>query len=156
WDYETEPDPTARGRRTKWSAGRMLGGSSAINGMVYTRGLRGDFDAWEAAGCAGWSFDDLLLYFRRAECYEGERNGLTSPWHGDRGPIRVSPTRTLHPLAPVFLRACAERGLPTLDESCDGRVFGAYHPLGTTRRGHRSSARAGYLMPARTRRNLTV
>jgi choline dehydrogenase len=156
WNYDTEPDPTAEGRNTRWAAGRMLGGSSSINGMVYTRGLRGDYDAWVTSGCPGWSFDDLLPYLMRAERYEGARVNGAARWHGTDGPVSVSPPRTLHPLAPVFLQACAEHGLPTLEESADGRVLGAYHPLGTTQRGHRSSTRTGYLMPARRRPNLTI
>jgi len=156
WDYDTEPDPSVHGRKTRWAAGRMLGGSSGINGMVYTRGLRGDYDAWVAAGCRNWSFEDLLPYLRRAERYEGPQSATSQTWHGNDGPLCVSPPRTLHPLASVFLEACAERGLPTADESCDGAVLGAYYPLGTTHRGHRYSAAAAYLQPARHRRNLTV
>ena len=152
WSYETEPDPSAQNRRTLWAAGRMLGGSSAINGMVYTRGLRGDYDAWMHGGCPGWGFDDIFPYFLKSEYF----NGPPTSSHGMEGPLQVSPARTLHPLAPKFLQSCAAVGLPTRMEHCEGVPDGAYFTLGTTRNGRRSSTRTAYLDPARRRRNLAV
>lgn len=153
WNYDVQPDASTGGRVTKWAAGRMLGGSSSINGMVYTRGLRSDYAAWVAAGCTGWDWDDLLPYFKKSErLHELPPN----EWHGTHGPLSVSPARTLHPLAQAFLQACGERGMPLREEHCDGLIDGAYVPLGTTREGRRCSARVAYLEPARQRPNLKV
>lgn len=152
WNYETEPDPTARNRKTVWSAGRMLGGSSAINGMVYTRGLRGDYDAWRDSGCPGWGFDDVFDYFLKSERFDGPPSSA----HGQDGPLTVSPARTLHPLTRVFIDACVQAGLPRNQEHCAGDHSGAYLTLGTTRKGQRCGTRHAYLDPARGRRNLTV
>lgn len=152
WSYDTEPDPSAQDRRTVWAAGRMLGGSSGINGMVYTRGLRGDYDAWRDSGCPGWGFDDIFPYFLKSEDYHGP----VSPSHGRGGPLSVSPARTLHPLARVFIQACAQSGLPENPDHCAGDHSGAYLTLGTTRRGRRCSLRHAYLDPARRRPNLHV
>lgn len=152
WIYPTEPDPSAGGRTTIWAGGRMLGGGSGMNGMVYHRGQRGDYDAWRDSGCPGWSFDDIYPYFLRAERFEGP----PSPAHGRDGPLRVSPPRVVHPLAPVFLRAAGEVGMAPRQEYCAGHLEGASLVYGTTLRGRRFSVRKAYLDPARNRRNLTV
>jgi choline dehydrogenase len=102
WGYASEPDATICGRRLQFNAGRMLGGSSAINGMVYIRGLRSDYAAWNAPA---WDFDGLLPYFRRAEA-----SRPPNPMHGRDGPLTVSPPAVLHPLARAFVNGCVEMG----------------------------------------------
>jgi choline dehydrogenase len=152
WIYPTEPDPTALGRVTTWAAGKALGGSSSINGMVYIRGQRGDYDAWRDSGCAGWGFDDLFPYFLKAENFAG----APSTVHGKDGPLTVSPPRILHPLAHTFLDAAGQCGMPARDEYCGGDLSGSFIVYGTTRKGKRCSTRKAYLEPALARANLTV
>jgi len=152
WIYPTAPDPSAGARVTTWAAGKALGGSSSINGMVYIRGQRGDYDAWRDSGCRGWAFDDLLPYFRKSENFIGP----VSSAHGSDGPLTVSPPRVLHPLAHTFLDAAGHCGMPARAEYCAGDVHGSFIVYGTTRKGKRCSARTAYLEPALARPNLTV
>ena len=152
WKYPSEADPSIAGRRFIWSGGKLLGGGSSINGQVYIRGTRADFDHWAAMGCAGWNFDECLPYFRRAEDFAGGASDV----HGSGGPLAVSHQRDPHPLSAAFLRACAAEGLPTLDDYCGGDQFGAFMSLTTQRDGWRCSTAHGYLGAARGRANLTV
>ncbi|HET6970187.1 MAG TPA: GMC family oxidoreductase N-terminal domain-containing protein [Phenylobacterium sp.] len=152
WLYQVEADETRAGRQMMWSAGRMLGGSSAMNGMVYVRGLRRDFDDWADEGCAGWGFDDVLPYFRRSERFQGP----PSQARGAHGPMAVSPLRTVHPLAKAFVAACGETGMPPRDDYCDGDQFGSFLIWSTTEKGRRCSAYHAYLKPAMSRPNLRV
>jgi choline dehydrogenase len=152
WFYATEPDPTLGGRPVLWHSGKMLGGGSAINGMVYVRGARRDYDAWSALGCAGWSWDDVLPYFIRAETFEG----APSQVHGTSGPLGVAPLRVVHPLARAFVKACAEEGLRQIPDSSVGDIDGVFFGLATQRHGLRSSTAASYLKQARGRPNLRV
>ena len=106
WCLLAEPDASRHGQVDLWPAGRTLGGSSSINGMLFVRGARSDYDAWAAAGNPGWSFDDVLPYFKRLERSElGE-----DPWRGREGPMHVSRLRTRHPLGAVFVEAAQELG----------------------------------------------
>jgi choline dehydrogenase len=152
WCYLQEPDPSINGRRFIWSAGKMLGGSSAINGLVYIRGTRTDHQRWVDAGCSGWSFDQCLPYFLKSEGsgFEG------SQYHGRHGPLGVEPMADPHPLTDAFLSACAEQGLPVLDEYCDGWAEGAFASLTTQRKSRRSSTAASFLKQAMTRPNLRI
>jgi choline dehydrogenase len=152
WGYLGEPDGSIGGRRICWSSGRMLGGSSAINGMVYFRGARSNFDGWAQAGCAGWSFDEVLPYFRRSENFAGAPSSV----HGQGGPLSVSPSRVLQELAEPYRQACAERGLALLDDYSAGDIDGSFLTLGTTRVGRRSSTATAFLDSARHRANLTI
>jgi choline dehydrogenase len=152
WIYPTAPDPSALGRSTTWAAGKVLGGSSGINGMVYIRGQRGDYDAWRDSGCPGWGFEDLYPWFLKSERFEGP----SSPAHGHDGPLSVSPPRAIHPLAHTFLQAAGECGMPPRREYCAGEIHGSFLVYGTTRNGARCSTRRAYLDPARGRSNLTV
>ena len=93
WMYPTQPDKTMNDRAIPWHAGKMLGGGSAINGMVYIRGTKYDYDAWAAAGCTGWGWDDVLPWFRKSEDYDGEASDV----HGKGGPLRVSHLRAIQP-----------------------------------------------------------
>lgn len=153
WIYPVEPDASIGGRSVCWAGGKMLGGSSAINGQVYVRGQRGDYDDWARNGCPGWNFDEVLPYFIKAEYFEGP---VPSAAHGRGGPLSVSPSRTLHPMTYAFLDACAQCKLPIRDDYCAGDQFGAFLTYGTTRRGKRWSTRRAYLEPVQNRSNLTV
>ncbi|HEY0914763.1 MAG TPA: GMC family oxidoreductase N-terminal domain-containing protein [Solimonas sp.] len=152
WRYPQAPDPTIHGRHFVWSAGRLLGGSSSINGQVYIRGTRRDFDRWAEAGARGWNFDAVLPYFKRSEDW----TGAPHPAHGQGGPLTVSPMRDVHPLCRNFLEACAQSGLPTLADYHGGDMEGAFLTVGTQRDGWRCSAEKAFLRPARQRPNLRV
>ncbi|MDG2003144.1 MAG: GMC family oxidoreductase N-terminal domain-containing protein, partial [Novosphingobium sp.] len=104
WFFVTEPDASAVGRQSVWLAGKALGGGSAINGMVYTRGAKRDYDGWAAAGCKGWSWDEVLPFFIKSEKFDGP----PSQWHGKDGPMGVSPLRAVHPLTEAFMRGCGD------------------------------------------------
>ena len=153
WMYMTEPVPTAGNRPSYWPRGKVLGGSSSINAMVYVRGQSGDFDDWRDAGNPGWGWDDILPVYRRMESHEwGE-----SVWHGSSGPVHVSaPKDELHPLCEAYIKAGEEAGLPRNDDfnGASQEGVGAYHV--TTRDGLRMSAARAYLWPARRRPNLRV
>lgn len=152
WVYPAEPDPSANDRSLVWAAGRMLGGGSAINGMVYIRGQRSDFDLWEKGGCPGWGFADLFPYFLKAEHFDGP----PSQSHGAMGPLSVSPLSVVHPLARAVIDACHAWGLPEKDDYYGGDPHGAFMPLSTTRNGRRCDTRLAYLHPARRRPNLEI
>lgn len=152
WRHMSEPDPSIDNRRIMWSAGRTLGGSSAINGMVYVRGETYEYDSWAANGCAGWGWDDVLPYFKRAEDFQG----ASRLDHGKGGPLSVTAQRIVHPLATAFVEACAQSGLRRLDEYCAGDQDGAFLMLVTQKRGERWSAARGYLGSATGRANLKV
>ena len=152
WRYASDPDPSINGRHWVWSAGRMLGGSSSLNGQVYIRGTRHDFDRWAALGATGWGFDDVFPYFLRSEHWHGE----PSQAHGSSGPLSVAPVRDPHPLCRVFLQGCREIGVPTLDEYNAGQDFGAFMTQTNQRNGWRCGTELGYLRPIRKRPNLRV
>ncbi|MCW3066307.1 MAG: putative choline dehydrogenase [Solirubrobacterales bacterium] len=152
WDYSTTPEPGLDRRRVYLPRGRMLGGSSSINAMIYIRGHRADYDEWRDLGNAGWGYDDLLPYFKRAE--DNERGA--DAYHGVGGPLTVSEGRSRHPWMDSFMSAVDERGLPR-NPDFNGREqdgFG-YYQL-TQRDGKRCSAAVAYLHPAMERSNLTV
>lgn len=152
WQYEQLPDASINGRRFVWSAGKMLGGGSSINGQVYIRGTREDFARWEKLGATGWGFNDVMPYFRKSETWHGKPNQN----HGSHGPLSVSPMRDPHPLCQVFLDACAEYGLSILEDYNGGDMEGAYLTQASQRDGWRCSTEKGYLRDARKRANLTV
>ncbi len=152
WDYETEPQTHLDNRRLYWPRGKLIGGSSSINAMIYIRGARQDYDQWSAAGACGWSYNEVLPYFRRAENFE---HGA-SEWHGAGGPLSVCDLRFMHPLSQAFVAAAVETGYPRNDDfnGPQQEGFGPFHV--TQRRGARHSAAAAYLRPALARPNLTV
>jgi choline dehydrogenase len=152
WLYKGEPDPSIRNRVIRWTSGKMLGGSSSINGLVYIRGIRSDYDGWAAAGCKGWSFDEVMPDFLRSESFAGEK----SAEHGTQGPLGVSPPNVLHPIAPHFVDACVEAGVPRLPNYCGGDQFGAFLALATIKDGRRSSTARAFVDPVLTRKNLSV
>lgn len=152
WVYMSEADPSLDGRQTVWSAGKMLGGGSAINGMIYIRGAREDYDAWEAAGCTGWGWKDVLPYFKKSENFAEQ----PSPSHGKQGPLGVAWPRMRHSLAATFVKACTQIGLRAVDDYCAGDIDGAFENYVTQKDGQRSSAAYAFLQPAMNRPNLTV
>jgi choline dehydrogenase len=151
WCYETEPDPGAGDRRVFWPRGKVLGGSSSINGMVYIRGQAEDFDHWRQLGNTGWSFDDVLPYFRRSE---HQVRGADA-FHGTGGPLCVSDVAK-HPICEAFVAATTELGFPRNDDFNGASQDGVGYHQTTTRNGKRCSTAVGYLRPAMQRANLSV
>ena len=152
WGYETEPELELNGRRVPWPRGKVLGGSSSINGLVYIRGQAEDFDHWRQLGNPGWSFADVLPYFRRAE--DQERGA--DAFHGKGGPLGVSDLKRTHELIEAYIRACEEIGIPRNDDFNGASQEGAGYFQLTNRKGLRCSAAKAYLKPARRRENLKV
>jgi choline dehydrogenase len=152
WLYESEPEPELGGRRILQPRGKVLGGSSSINGLVYIRGQKEDFDHWRQLGNVGWSFEDVLPYFRRAE---DQQRGADA-FHGAGGPLCVSDQREPHALCDAFIAAAQETGIPRNDDFNGARQEGVGYFQTTSRRGRRCSAAVGYLRPARQRGNLRV
>lgn len=152
WMFHTEPEPAMNGRQIYWPRGRCLGGSSSINGLIYIRGQPEDYDGWAAAGNAGWSWQEVLPYFRKLEANQrGE-----SEFHGATGPIACSDINERHELMDAIIRAGNELGVPTTDDFNGAKQEGVGYFQLFTRNGWRSSAAVGYLRPARKRHNLTV
>ncbi|HEX7907775.1 MAG TPA: GMC family oxidoreductase N-terminal domain-containing protein [Paraburkholderia sp.] len=152
WSYAVEPDSSRNGLAEVWPAGRVLGGSSSINGMIYLRGNRGDFDRWEEAGNRGWGYADVLPFFMKAE--RNSRGG--DDFRGGDGPLSVSDVRTPHRLVKPFIEAAMETGLPFNSDVNGASQFGVGEIQATQKRGWRHSASRAYLWPARNRANLTI
>jgi choline dehydrogenase len=152
WYYETEGQLHLNNRRLYWPRGRGWGGSSSINGMIYIRGHARDYDHWRQMGCEGWSFADVLPYFKRAECNE---NG-GDDFHGQEGPLHVSNGRSANPLFRTFVQAGVEAGHPATGDfnGAQQEGFGPYQM--TIHNGRRWSAASAYLTPVIARPNLTV
>jgi choline dehydrogenase len=152
WCYETEPDPNLNGRRVFWPRGKVLGGSSSINGLVYIRGQQQDFDHWRQLGNTGWSFDDVLPYFRRAE----DQTRGESELHGTGGPLAVSDMQEDDPISQAFIKSALDLGFPRNDDFNGAVQEGVGYYQLTTRNGRRCSTAVGYLRPAMKRGNLQV
>jgi choline dehydrogenase len=151
--YQTVPQPGLNGRRGYQPRGKTLGGSSSINAMLYVRGHRFDYDQWASLGNAGWSYDEVLPYFKRAE--NNETLG-DDPYHGRGGPLNVAALRSVSPINVAFLKAAAERGLPNIADYNGADNFGSFMYQVTQRNGERCSAAKGYLTPNLSRANLKV
>jgi choline dehydrogenase len=149
WRYNSEPEPELNGRQIYSPRGKVLGGSSSINGLVYIRGQRQDFDAW---GIPGWGFDALLPYFKRSE----DQSRGADEWHGVGGPQAVSDLPDRHELCDAFIAAAGEIGIARNDDFNGVAQEGAGYYQATTRNGRRSSTATGFLRPAEGRPNLTV
>ncbi|WHZ10545.1 MAG: Oxidoreductase, GMC family [Burkholderiaceae bacterium] len=152
WCFETDPDPNMNGRRIYWPRGKTLGGSSSINGLIYIRGQREDYDHWAALGNEGWGYDDLLPYFIKSE---GNQRGA-SVFHGGSGPLRVSDIGAKNELIEAFIAGAGEQGVPRTDDFNGARQEGAGYYQLTTWGGWRCSTAKAYLKPARGRANLAV
>ena len=152
WLYDTEPDPGSGGRVHKWPKGKVLGGSSSINGLLYIRGQAADYDGWRQMGCEGWSYSDVLPYFRRAE--HQERG--SDEFHGTGGPLNVSDITEQHPLSAAQLEACVEAGIPRSTDINAADQEGVTWFQFTIRNGQRHSTAVGYLHDVMGRPNLAV
>jgi choline dehydrogenase len=153
WMYETEPDPGVNNRRIFWPRGRVLGGSSSINGLLYVRGQPEDFDQWRQLGNVGWSYDDVLPYFMRSEGRVGPGDDAV---RGRTGPLTVSDIGNPNPLGEAYLQAATEIGLAR-NPDYNGRVQeGVAYFQATARNGRRCSAAVAFLRPAMKRPNLRV
>jgi choline dehydrogenase len=152
WMYQTEPEPGLDGRSVFQPRGKVLGGSSSINGLLYVRGQHEDYDRWRQRGNAGWGYDEVLPYFKKAE---NQQRGADE-YHGAGGPLPVSDWRHADPLSEAFVVAAAEAGIPTNADFNGATQEGAGFFQTTTRRGRRASTAFSYLRPARRRGNLQV
>ena len=152
WRYLSEPEPGLDGRRIQQARGRVIGGSSAINGMVYVRGHPGDFDAWAAAGATGWSFADVLPYFRRAESFAGD----DPAYRGRTGPLHATSGSMQNPLYRAFVEAGRQAGYGLTDDPNGRQQEGFGEMQMTVHEGRRWSAASAYLKPALGRSNLTL
>ena len=153
WGYRTEPEPHLGGRRLACPRGKVIGGSSSINGMVYVRGHPMDFDHWAETGAAGWSFADVLPYFRRMECWHGGRDGGDPAWRGHDGPLHVTRGPRRNPLYQAFIEAGRQAGYQSTADynGAQQEGFGPFEQ--TVWRGRRWSAANAYLRPALRRSN---
>ena len=149
WSYESEPEPNCHGRRIFTPRGKVLGGSSSINGLVYIRGQREDFDHW---GVPGWRYDDLLPYFIKAE----DQSRGANAYHGVGGPFAVSDLPDRHEMCDAFIEAAVANGIPRNDDFNGATQEGAGYYQANIRNGRRVSTAVGYLRPAEKRANLRV
>ncbi len=152
WNYQTEAEPATGNRRITWPRGRTLGGSSAINGLVYIRGQAEDFDHWEQLGNSGWGYHDVLPYFIRSE---NQQRG-SNQWHGSDGPLEVTDSMQ-SALADAYIDACGQAQIRRNDDFNGAEQEGAgYFQLTVTRRGRRASTGVAFLKPVRQRSNLQI
>jgi len=152
WQYETAPQPAMNGRRMYQPRGKLLGGSSSVNAMVYIRGQAADYDRWRQLGNAGWGYDDVLPFFKRAE--RNER--LADAFHGGDGPLNVAERPYTNPLSQLFVEAAQQVGIPFNPDFNGAEQYGCGLFQVTQKNGKRCSAAAAYLHPAAERKNLTV
>ncbi|HET8699576.1 MAG TPA: GMC family oxidoreductase N-terminal domain-containing protein, partial [Gammaproteobacteria bacterium] len=152
WCYVTEPDPGLNGRSIGYARGKVLGGCSSINAMIYMRGQKSDYDHWAALGNRGWSWDDVLPVFKRSEDYQ---HGADE-FHGAGGELRVEERRVSWEILDAWRDAAEECGIPKIAEYNRGDNFGTAYFQVTQRRGRRWSAVNAFLNPARHRPNLEV
>ncbi len=152
WCYVTDPDEGIAGRQLQWPRGKVLGGSSSLNGLLYVRGQAADYDRWESLGNKGWSFKDVLHYFIKSEDQErGE-----SEYHGVGGPLKVSDLRLRRPIAEFFIKAATQAGIPFNEDYNGSNQEGVAYFQQTAHKGFRWSTAKGFLRPARKRANLSV
>jgi choline dehydrogenase len=152
WQFESEPEPELHGRRLGIPRGRTLGGTSSVNAMIAVRGNRRDYDDWAALGLAGWSFDEVLPYFKRLEAsWRG-----AGPWHGGDGPVRISRMQGAELLWEPLLAAAEAAGIAYCDDPNGAEQDGISMMESTVAGGRRSSSARAYLHPAMHRTNLAV
>lgn len=152
WCYRTEPDEGLAGRQLQWPRGKVLGGSSSLNGLLYVRGQREDYDYWASLGNKGWSYRDVLPYFRKSEDQERGAN----EFHGVGGPLKVSDLRLRRPIADHFIAAAQDIGIPFNEDYNGATQEGVAYFQQTAYKGLRWSTAKGFLRPARSRANLIV
>lgn len=152
WKFATQPEEQLGGRRIYWPRGKVVGGSSAINGMVYIRGLASDYDQWRQMGNEGWSFEDCLPYFRRLEAFADGDTDL----RGGSGPVKITQGEYRNELGDAFLAACTEVGLNSTSDFNGPEQAGAGYYHATASEGRRNSTGRAYIAPARRRSNCRV
>ena len=152
WCYRTAPDPGLDGRSIEWPRGRVMGGSSALNGLLYVRGQKEDYEHWRQLGNTGWGWDDVLPYFRQAEKFEHGEDA----WHGAAGPLAVSDMRVRRPVCDRFIAAANRAGVPANADFNGAAQEGIGYFHLTMRNGLRCSSATAYLAAAKRRPNLTV
>ena len=152
WGYSTEPEPHLNSRQLTVLRGKVLGGSSSINVMAYTRGHRSDYDRWAREGAAGWAYADMLPYFRRSESWEDGED----PWRGGSGPLSTQWARTADPIFDAWREAGALAGWPSTSDFNGIEPVGFGRSQSTIRNGRRASASASYLRPVRKRLGLSL
>lgn len=156
WGYQSEPEPHLGGRRLATPRGKVIGGSSSINGMVYVRGHAHDYDTWDAMGASGWSYADVLPYFKRMETWDDGGHGGDPEWRGTDGPLHVSRGPRDNPLFTAFVEAGKQAGYEATDDY-NGRKQEGFGPMEqTVYKGRRWSAANAYLRPALKRDNCTL
>ena len=156
WGHETEPEPYAANRRISLPRGKRLGGSSSINGMIYIRGDKADFDSWAALGARGWSYEELLPYFVRTEDQQSNEEAFTKPWHGRGGPVTANNLPSPHPVSLAMVQAAVEAGMPACKDFNNGHPDGAGLFQVSLKNGERSSVAVNAIEPAMKRQNLVV
>jgi choline dehydrogenase len=152
WCYRTEPDPGLNGRRLDWPRGKVLGGSSSLNGLLYVRGQPQDYDRWQQMGNPGWGWDDVLPLFKRSERQERGAD----EFHGDQGPLSVSNMRLQRPICDAWVAAAQEAGYPFNPDYNGAQQEGVGYFQLTARNGRRCSSAVAFLHPVKSRPNLTV
>lgn len=152
WCYKTEPDPGLNGRQLDWPRGKVLGGSSSLNGLLYVRGQPEDYDHWRQMGLDGWGWSDVLPLFKRAECQESGAD----EYHGDAGPLAVSNMRLQRPICDAWVSAAQTLGYPFNPDYNGATQEGVGYFQLTARNGRRCSAAVAYLNPVRKRENLRI
>ena len=152
WRYKAEPDPGLNGRALDWPRGKTLGGSSSINGLLYVRGQRQDYDQWAQSGNKGWGYDDVLPLFKRSETHEDGASDI----HGDSGGLAVSRIRAKSEIAEAFIGAAVEMGVPRTDDYNGEEQEGAGYFHQTAKGGFRCSSARAFLNPAKSRSNLDI
>jgi len=156
WGFQSEPEPHLGGRRLATPRGKVIGGSSSINGMVYVRGHACDFDTWAEMGATGWSYTDVLPYFKRMESWHDGGHGGDPAWRGQTGPLHVTRGKRDNPLTRAFVEAGRQAGYPTT-EDYNGEQQEGFGPMeATIWQGRRWSAAEAYLKPALKRRNCAL
>ncbi len=156
WGYWSEPEPHLGGRRLACPRGKVIGGSSSINGMVYVRGHAKDFDAWEAMGASGWSYADVLPYYKRMETWDPAGHGGDASWRGRDGPLHVTRGTRDNPLVQAFVQAGRQAGYQLTDDY-NGQQQEGFGPMEhTIHKGARWSAAKAYLRPALQRKNCNL
>lgn len=152
WGFHTDPDPHMLGRKIYWPRGKTLGGCSSINGLIYVRGQKQDYDRWGELGNKGWSWEECLPYFRKLE-----NNDLgAGPTRGTEGPLHATSIKTRHELVEAFIESAVNNGVPRVTDLNTGDQEGAGYYQLTTHHGKRCSTAVAYLNPARSRANLRI
>ena len=152
WQLMTEPEPRLNNRSVFCPRGKVLGGSSSTNGLLYVRGSPVDYSIWQQKGARGWSYDEVLPYFKKAE----KQGRGADHYHGGDGPLAVEDCAWSNPIADAFIQSCIATGIPRNDDFCGKELEGAGYYQYTTNNGRRSSTAVAYLRPAQSRQNLKI